>query len=174
MEYIFTLRFQLSKPALPEEQLLQRLINAGCDDALVGLGVPGKVALEFTRDASSAKRAVLSAIRDVQRAAPDAQLIEAAPDLVGLTDVADIIGVSRQNMRKLMLSHSPHFPQPVHDGKTALWHLADVLEWLEQRGSYAIPVETRDLAQVTLRLNLQQAMQRYAHCLAAAADVGNQ
>jgi len=174
MEYIFTLRFQLSKPALPEEQLLQRLIEAGCDDALVGLGVPGKVALEFTRDASSAKRAVLSAIRDVQRAAPDAQLIEAAPDFVGLTDVADIIGVSRQNMRKLMLSHSPHFPQPVHDGKTALWHLADVLEWLEQRGSYVIPVETRDLAQVTLRLNLQQAMQRYAHCLAAAADVGNQ
>ncbi|MDU5471786.1 MULTISPECIES: helix-turn-helix transcriptional regulator [Pantoea] len=174
MEYIFTLRFHLPKPLLPEEQLLQRLIEAGCDDALVGLGVPGKVALEFTRDASSAKRAVLSAIQQVQNAVPDAQLIEAAPDFVGLTDVADIIGVSRQNMRKLMLSHSSHFPQPVHDGKTALWHLADVLEWLEQRGNYAIPAETRDLAQVTLLLNLQQAMQRYAHCLAAAADVGNQ
>lgn len=174
MEYIFTLRFHLPKPLLPDEQLLQRLIEAGCDDALVGLGVPGKVALEFTRDASSAKRAVLSAIQQVQNAVPDAQLIEAAPDFVGLTDVADIIGVSRQNMRKLMLSHSSHFPQPVHDGKTALWHLADVLEWLEQRGNYAIPAETRDLAQVTLLLNLQQAMQRYAHCLAAAADVGNQ
>lgn len=174
MEYIFTLRFQLPKPLLPEEQLLQQLIEAGCDDALIGLGVPGKVTLEFTREASSAKRAVLSAIQDVQRAVPEAQLIEAAPDFVGLTDVADIIGVSRQNMRKLMLNHSTHFPQPVHDGKTALWHLADVLEWLEQRGSYAIPAGTRDLAQVTLRLNLQQAMQRYAHCIASAADAGNQ
>ncbi|MDU6389703.1 MAG: DNA-binding protein, partial [Pantoea sp.] len=119
MEYIFTLRFQLPKPLLSEEQLLQRLIEAGCDDALVGSGVPGKVALEFTREAPSAKRAVLSAIQEVQSAVPDAQLIEAAPDFVGLTDVADIIGVSRQNMRKLMLSHSPHFPPPVHDGKTA-------------------------------------------------------
>jgi len=165
MEYIFTLRFQLPKPVLPEEALLKRLMEAGCDDALVGSGVPGKVALEFTRDAVSAKRAVLSAIRDVQSAITGARLIEAAPDFVGLTDVADIIGVSRQNMRKLMLSHSLHFPQPVHEGKTALWHLADILEWLEQRGSYVIPAATRDLAQVTLRLNLQQAMQRYAHCI---------
>lgn len=169
MEYIFTLRFQLSKPVLSEEALLKRLIEAGCDDALVGLGVPGKVALEFTREATSARRAVLGAIMEVKSAIADAQLIEAAPDFVGLTDVADIIGVSRQNMRKLMLSHSPHFPSPVHDGKTALWHLADVLEWLEQRGSYVIPAATRDLAQVTLRLNLQQTMQRYAHCIDSTA-----
>lgn len=174
MEYIFTLRFQLPKPLLPEDELLKQLIDAGCDDALVGLGVPGKVALEFTREASSAQRAVLSAIRNVQSAMPGAQLTEAAPDLVGLTDVADIIGVSRQNMRKLMLSHSSQFPLPVHDGKTALWHLADVLEWLEQRGSYAIPDATRELAQVTLRLNLQQTMQRYSHCIASAADGNNQ
>ncbi len=60
--------------------------------------------------------------------------------------MADIIGVSRQNMRKLMLSHSLFFPQQVHNGKTALWHLADILEWLEQRGSYVIPAATRDLA----------------------------
>lgn len=170
MEYIFTLRFLLPEPALPEEELLARLVDAGCDDALVGLGVPGKVALEFTREAPGAQQAVLSAIKDVQRALSGALLTEAAPDFVGLTDVAEIIGVSRQNMRKLMLSHSPHFPPPVHDGKTALWHLADVLTWLAQRGSYAIPAATRELAQVTLRLNLQQALQRYAHCIDAAAE----
>lgn len=169
MEYVFTLRFQLPEARLAEEELLERLVEAGCDDALVGLGVPGKIALEFTREAVSAQQTVQGAIKAVQRAIPDAQLTEAAPDYVGLTDVADIIGVSRQNMRKLMLAHSPHFPLPVHDGKTAIWHLADVLEWLSQRGSYDIPAATQDLAQVTRQLNVQQAIQRYAHCMACVA-----
>jgi hypothetical protein len=54
--------------------------------------------------------AVLSTQADVHRAVPSAKLIEVAPDLVGLTDVAEIIGVSRQNMRKLMLAHPSVFP----------------------------------------------------------------
>jgi predicted DNA-binding transcriptional regulator AlpA len=56
-----------------------------------------------------------------------AKLIEAAPDFVGLTDVADLVGVTRQNMRKLMLSHATTFPTPVHQGSASVWHLADVM-----------------------------------------------
>jgi hypothetical protein len=37
---------------------------------------------------------------------PGAELVEASPDFVGLTDVADLVGCSRQNIRKLMLTHS--------------------------------------------------------------------
>jgi len=33
----------------------------------------------------------------------------AAADLVGLTDVAEMAGVTRQNMRKLMLAHVESF-----------------------------------------------------------------
>jgi hypothetical protein len=40
---------------------------------------------------------------DVRAALPEAILIEAAPDYVGLSDVADSVGVTRQNLRKLML-----------------------------------------------------------------------
>ena len=36
--------------------------------------------------------------------APGATLTEADPDLVGLTDVADILGCTRQNMRRLMVT----------------------------------------------------------------------
>lgn len=64
------------------------------------------------------------------------KLIEVASDLVGLTDVADIVGVSRQNMRKVMLAHPESFPAPAHEGSASLWHLADVLDWLQPRGSY--------------------------------------
>jgi hypothetical protein len=68
----------------------------------------------FTREAESAKRAIVSALEDVKKAIPAAKLIEAGPDLVGLADVADMLGMSRQNMRKLMLVHAANFPAPVH------------------------------------------------------------
>ena len=65
-------------------------------------------------------------------------MIEVAPDLVGLTDVADIVGVSRQNMRKLMLAHPGSFPAPVHEGSASIWHLR-TLAWLQAKGSYRWP-----------------------------------
>ncbi|WP_367143774.1 helix-turn-helix transcriptional regulator [Pantoea stewartii] len=162
-EYCFTLRFELPETPAPIDTLLEKLAEAGCDDALVGAGTAGKLALEFTRQAMSASDAIDSAIRDVQVAIPGAVMIEAAPDFVGLTDVADLIGVSRQNMRKLMLTHSKKFPLPVHDGKTAIWHLADVLEWLGQRNHYQLPAVTCELAQVTRRLNVLGSVQRYGY-----------
>ena len=104
--------------------MMEVLAAAGCDDALIGLGMPGRIALEFTRESGSATEALAEAEAAVLRAIPGATLVEAAPDFVGLTDVAELIGMSRQNIRKLMLSHRPPFPLPVHDGKTAIWHLA--------------------------------------------------
>lgn len=164
MEFEFTLRFQLNDE-IDTDEALERLGSQGCDDALIGAGVAGKLSVTFSREANTAQDAVRSALEDVFQALPDAELIEAAPDLVGLTDIAELIGVSRQNMRKLMLSHSPQFPRPIHDGKTALWHLIDVLEWLNQRGSTRVNPALSELARATLQLNLQQMLQRYAHCL---------
>jgi hypothetical protein len=71
---------------------------------LIGVGQAGRIALDFTREANTAFEAVSSAIADVKQAIPGAKLVEATPDLVGLTDVADIIGCSRQYMRKLMIA----------------------------------------------------------------------
>ena len=159
MEYRFTLRFSLPADHASQDEMLENLALAGCDDALVGLGLPGRIALEFSREASSASEALKRAEEDVVSAIPGATLAEAAPDFVGLTDVAELTGMSRQNMRKLMLSQRPPFPLPVHDGKTAIWHLADVLEWLSQRGTYALPAAMNELAQVTRQRNLKRALQ---------------
>lgn len=126
MEYEFTLKYQLSGPQ-DIDALIERLAEAGCDDAVVGIGQPGRLALAFAREGATAQEALHSALADVRRALPQAQLIEASPDLVGLTDVAEVVGVSRQNMRKLMLTHPSTFPAPVHDGSLSLWHLADIL-----------------------------------------------
>lgn len=154
MEYTFTLKYQLADDDHDPDALVERLGEAGCDDALVGIGQPGRLALEFTREAADAEAAVHSALADVRSAVPSARLIEIAPDLVGLTDVADIVGVSRQNMRKLMLAHPSSFPAPVHEGSASIWHLADVLAWLQAKGSYSLAKDVLDVARVALQVNV--------------------
>mgnify|MGYP001814664299 CR=1 FL=1 len=97
-EYDFILKLSLSDNEADPELCIAELEQAGCDDALVGIGSNGRLGLDFTRRSSSALEALLSALKDVKRAIPGAKLIEAAPDMVGLTDVADILGFSRQNL----------------------------------------------------------------------------
>ncbi len=160
MEYTFTLKYQLADDDRDPNGLVERLGEAGCDDALVGIGQPGRLALEFTREADSADAAVRSALADVRRAVPLARLIEVAPDLVGLTDVADIVGVSRQNMRKLMLAHPGSFPAPVHEGSASIWHLADVLTWLQAKGGYSLALDVLEVACVALQVNVAKEGRR--------------
>jgi hypothetical protein len=159
MEYEFELRFKL--PADTDaNHVVERLGDAGCDDCLVGIGQPGRVALKFTREAESAKRAIVSALQDVKKAIPAAKLIEAGPDFVGLTDVADMLAMSRQNMRKLMLAHTATFPAPVHEGNTAIWHLEPVLQWLRSKGGYNISQQQIDVAHIAMQINLVKAADR--------------
>lgn len=160
MEYTFTLKYQLADDDRDPDALVECSGEAGCDDALVGIGQPGRLALEFTREADSADAAVRSALADVRSAVPSARLIEVAPDLVGLTDVADIVGVSRQNMRKLMLTHPGSFPAPVHEGSASIWHLADVLAWLQAKGTYALAMDVLEVASVALQVNVAKEGRR--------------
>jgi predicted DNA-binding transcriptional regulator AlpA len=83
-----------------------------------------------------------------------------APDLVGLTDVAEMVGVSRQNMRKLMLAHPDSFPAPVHEGSASIWHLADVLTWLQAKGSYSLARDVLEVACAALQVNVAKEGRR--------------
>ena len=160
MEYEFELRFKLPSSDSDASEVVERLGEAGCDDALVGIGQPGRIALRFTREAESAKRAIVSALEDVRRAIPAARLIEAGPDFVGLTDVADMLSMSRQNMRKLMLTHAATFPAPVHEGSAVIWHLESVLQWLRSKGGYDVSQQQIDVAHVAMQINLIKAVDR--------------
>jgi len=151
--YDFILRFHLTDTGVSSDDRVERLFEAGCDDALVGIGRPGRIALAFTRDADSARSAVLSALADALRAMPDARLIGASPDLVGLTDVAQIMGFSRQNMRKLILSDGESAPASVHESTPSLWHLTDLLTWLSDRG-YPVDPAIAEVAQTTKQVNI--------------------
>lgn len=160
MEYIFTLKYRLHEYDGNEQTLLDRLFEAGCDDALPGIGQTGRLALEFSREAESGKQALESAIADVRRALNYAELIEVLPDYVGLTDIAEHVGMSRQNLRKISLKHAATFPAAIHGGNPSIWHLADVLRWLHEQG-YAVDASTLEISTAAREFNI--AMQ--ARCL---------
>lgn len=153
-DYEFTLKFCIPDQGADPDRLIAALAAAGCDDALVGLGQSGRIALDFTRTAGSAFEAVSTALRDVRTAIPEAVLVEASPDFVGLTDVADIAGCTRQNMRKLMLSNISTFPAAVHEGKPALWHLASILTWLIEQQNRPVDVVLLEVAKANMALNI--------------------
>jgi predicted DNA-binding transcriptional regulator AlpA len=154
MEYVFTLKYRLSAEDCDLDAIVERLGEAGCDDATIGVGQAGRLALLFSREGESAFAALVSALNDVKQVVPSARLVEAGPDFVGLTDVAEIAGVSRQNMRKLMLSHAIDFPPPVHEGSASVWHLSDVLDWLNARGGYDIKADVMAVAESAKQINL--------------------
>lgn len=161
-EYCFTVKFALETPTLDPEIYLDQLYEAGCDDALVGLGRPGEISLDFVREATSAKDAILGAIAQVKQVIPTARFVEVSPDLASLTDMAELLGCSRQNARKLIVDNRPASPAPIYQGQVAIWHLADVLGWLQRAKGYDIDVSLLEVAEVTKALNLVREWQRVA------------
>jgi predicted DNA-binding transcriptional regulator AlpA len=156
MEYDFVLKFKLPADNPDVDTLVERLMEAGCDDALIGIGTPGQIALDFTRKSDSALEAIVSALVNVKEAIPEAKLLEASPDFVGLTDVAELLGMTRQNVRKLSIAHANSFPAPVHIGATVLWHLYDVLAWFKDRDNNRVKDTMYDVAEMTMQVNLEK------------------
>jgi len=152
MEYIFTLKYRLHDHDSDHEALIDRLFEAGCDDALPGIGQSGRLALEFAREADSATDALESAIRDVRKAVDNAELVEVLPDYAGLTDIAEHVGMSRQNLRKIALRRGSTFPAAIYEGNPSLWHLSDALSWLAEH-DYAVDDATLEISVAARELN---------------------
>jgi hypothetical protein len=77
VEFTFTLKYQLLDGHHSVDDAVERLGASGCKDALVGIARVGRLSLDFTREATSAEAALVSALSDVKRAVPSAKLIEA-------------------------------------------------------------------------------------------------
>jgi uncharacterized phage-associated protein len=97
-EHDFTLTFNLEDPQADPGDFIEKLYEGGCDDALIGVGNKGYIALNFIREASSRNEAICSAIKDVQKVIPSATLIEEPPDFVCLSDADQIIECTQQNI----------------------------------------------------------------------------
>ena len=86
-QFDFTLRFKLSGQDGDADQVVERLGEGGCTDALVGTGVPGQITMFFTRCAGSELEAIQSAIDDVLKALPGAALLPNA-DAIGCSSLS--------------------------------------------------------------------------------------
>lgn len=161
--YVFMLVFTLPNREDVPERYLDALFEAGCDDASVGVGVQGMIGLDFTRAGNSAEVALRSAIRDVQAAIPGTNLVKAGPDLVGLTEMAEIFGFTRQNMRKYATGLSgarDAFPLPTILGEPSLWHLAEIVSWLKMNTSIRPPAEILEISKAAAGINFEVWVER--------------
>lgn len=160
MEYEFILKYALPDEKADASQYLDALFEAGCDDATIGVGKMGAIALEFVREAASADEAVLSAIADVKKAMPDAELIEVSPDLVTPTEIASVIGCSRQNIQKIIANPKKRFPYPIHQSSAGgIWHLEPVLRWFMEDG-VSIDQTLLEIAEISMTANLIHQSQK--------------
>lgn len=122
-EFEFDLVIALPANTPEEGALLDALFEAGCDDAVVGVGAAGLLGLGFTRTGADAEAVISAALTQVLSALPKgAQLREVKPDLVSLADVAARLHVTRQALQKREM------PLPSLGG---LYRAAEMLPYLE-------------------------------------------
>ncbi|MBP0021366.1 MAG: DNA-binding protein [Cyanobacteria bacterium SBLK] len=159
-EYDFTLKFALPDDRDSPDDFVESLYAGGCDDALIGVGTQGYIALNFIREASSAYEAISSAIADVKKVIPSVTFIEASPDLVSLADIARILGCDRENLRGLIQKSHSTLPLSVYEGIHSIWHLAEILIWLHEEKIYSIDRALLEVAQINMSLNIARGWQR--------------
>ncbi len=155
-EYQFELTFKLPDGVNPDNCF--EALEASCSDAIVGTGQSGYIAFDFTREANSSEEAIFSAIKDVHDVIQNVVLIEASPDMVGITDVANILNVSRQYMRKLMGELKTKSPEPVHQGTTVIYHLSEILRFLQDSNKRKIENTLLDISETNKKLNFYKQL----------------
>ena len=75
-EFTFDLTFALPEHAADEAAILDGLYETGCDDAVVGLGVPGVVGLGFKRAGREAEAVVAATVRQVMPCLPEGAILQ--------------------------------------------------------------------------------------------------
>jgi hypothetical protein len=124
-EYEFTL-------IIDGEPDFDALYESGCDDATFG-EVDGVSYADFARKAPTLVEAVLSAIQAVESVDGLRTLRVEPEDLVTQAEIAERLGVSRQNVNQLVAGERGRggFPAPVSHlrMRNKLWRWSDVADW---------------------------------------------
>jgi hypothetical protein len=114
------------------------LFEAGCDDATISVRA-GRAFLTFTRNATSLREAILSAIRNVRDARIGAQVLRVDDcNLVTQSEIARKIDRTRQQVFQYISGERGPggFPPPACHitDKAPLWKWCEVAHWLWQNG----------------------------------------
>lgn len=160
--YTFTLT--LSGVTADTEGLEDALFAVGCDDALVCY-YSKSVYLEFDREASSLDLAIETAITAIESAHIPMRVASVDSTLVGLSDIAELAGLTRQAVALLKdgARGKGGFPAPVQrlNGNSPLWDWANVAQWLEHNNRLTHDPELSKNAKTLRKWNL--VLQNCAH-----------
>jgi hypothetical protein len=134
-DYTFTLRFL--SPIRDLDELSIRLYEKVDDASLMGPDDDGSFLLEFDRKASGLPRALTSAIKELLKVVPDAQVLRVEEDdLATMADMAKRAGRSPESVRLLVNGkRGPGgFPPAAGrlDARTKVWRWSDVGEWFAE------------------------------------------
>lgn len=144
--HIFTIRFHITGATEGGDHSIRAYDSPLLQD--VGLNLPrdgdGIFEAEFERSASTFSGAVLSALNDLQRVFPEADLVRIEPDdLVTISGIADRVGRSHESVRLLIDGkRGPGcFPQRAGTlgGRAQVWRWHEVVEWFEQKMDIPVP-----------------------------------
>lgn len=137
---------------LNDRAVMDRLYEAGCDDATVSFQ-KGVAVFDFAREAESFFDALTSAIRDVTQGGAHVERIE--PDtLVSLAEIAQRAGLSRSAATLYAQGRrGSGFPHPVVrvTSESPLWDWYEVASWLHQNGK--VPRDVMLEARVLRHMN---------------------
>ena len=147
-DYTFTLRFLSSLGDLDELSI--RLYEQIDDASLSGPDADASFLLEFDRRASSLPRALTSAVKELVKALPEAQLLRVEEDdLATMADIAKRAGRTPESVRLLVNGkRGPGgFPPAAGrlDARTRVWRLSDVAAWFAETLGQPLP-DTEDSA----------------------------
>ncbi|RCW38828.1 hypothetical protein DFQ14_11932 [Halopolyspora algeriensis] len=121
--------FTLVLNRIPSEDEYDLLFESGCDDASPETR-NGTALVHFDRDAPSLTHALVTAIRDVERAGFRVQAVE-TDDLVSLRTIADRLGRSYEGMRLIATGQRGPgaFPVPLSGDGWSLYSWSQVVDW---------------------------------------------
>ena len=144
---------------MSDDSFLDRLYEAGCDDALVCFK-DGYVCLDFSRASKSAEEAVLSAIRDFEHSTVGGTVERVEPDdLASLSEIARRTGVTRASLQKYARGISKvgeDFPQPaanISGARRELYSAAEVINWMHAKERVVLPGHSTELVNVIAKIN---------------------
>lgn len=120
------------------------------------------VYLDFNRNATSFKAAVLAAINDVESCVGCKVVAVDGGDMVSLSDIEQLTGITRSALSRYSTGSrgGGTFPVPIRrlGIKTHLWRLGAVLHWLKDNTQHDIAPELVDRADASEAINLALAM----------------
>ncbi|MGH9032225.1 MAG: helix-turn-helix transcriptional regulator [Acidimicrobiia bacterium] len=124
-------QFELTISGALDDERLDALVDAGCDDAT--FSTKGELTFaDFTRDAPTMLDAVVSAITAVETV-PGLEVLHVDPDeLVWASEIAERTGRSRQSVDQLIKGQRGpgDFPVPAsHATRNPLWRWSEVETW---------------------------------------------